>query len=194
MAQLDEATIAARLRAALAGDNQAYRDFLTSIAPVMRGIVAARLPHTQHEQVEDVVQEVLLSIHAKRHTWRQDHPVLPWLYAIARHKATDLLRARGRDVLGAHATAIEEAELHDAEFFAVPAAQEQLSDAMDIETAVAKLDGRVAEVVRLMAIEHHSVADTATALKMSENAVRVAFHRGLKAIVGMREAFPGQAR
>ena len=41
---------------------------------------------------EDVVQETLLAIHLKRHTWRADGPVLPWVFAIARYKLIDHLR------------------------------------------------------------------------------------------------------
>src|SRR3546814_13079632 len=45
---------------------------------------------------EDIVQETLLAIHMKRHTWRDDAPVTPWLYAIARYKLIDAFRRRGR--------------------------------------------------------------------------------------------------
>jgi DNA-directed RNA polymerase specialized sigma24 family protein len=47
------------------------------------------------EQCEDILQDVLLSIHLKRQTWREDAPIRPWLYAIARHKVVDAFRARG---------------------------------------------------------------------------------------------------
>ena len=46
--------------------------------------------------VEDAVQETLLAIHLKRHTWDPEQPLAPWVYAIARHKVVDALRRRGR--------------------------------------------------------------------------------------------------
>jgi len=56
------------------------------VAPVIRGIVRARGAGLGEAAGEDVVQEVLMAVHAKRHTWRENEPVQPWLYAIARYK------------------------------------------------------------------------------------------------------------
>jgi RNA polymerase sigma-70 factor (ECF subfamily) len=89
---------AALMRAANARDARAYAAFLNAVAPVLRGLVRARgraLPTDQHE---DIVQEVLLAIHAKRGTWDEDRPLRPWLFAIARHKVADAFRAGGARV------------------------------------------------------------------------------------------------
>ena len=48
------------------------------------------------EDVDDVVQETLLAVHLKRHTWDQSKPLLPWVRAVARNKLIDNLRRRGR--------------------------------------------------------------------------------------------------
>ena len=63
------------LRRGMRGDSAAYGAFLADITPVIRGIVRARTGGA--EDGEDVVQEVLLAVHAKRHTWREDEPVTP---------------------------------------------------------------------------------------------------------------------
>ncbi len=84
MASLDEESTANWLRTALNGDQAAYRRFLRDFTPVVRGIVRARLVQQNRQTVEDVLQEVLLAVHTKRHTRKQDQPVLPWVYAIAR--------------------------------------------------------------------------------------------------------------
>ncbi|MCB1391244.1 MAG: sigD protein, partial [Rhodobacteraceae bacterium] len=55
----------------------------------MRGIVRARGGGLGPEACEDVVQEVLLTIHLKRQSWREDAPLRPWLYAVTRHKVID---------------------------------------------------------------------------------------------------------
>ena len=166
-----EADWAGLMRAGLEGDQQAYARFLTEITPVLRGIVRARgrsLPADQHE---DVVQEVLLSVHAKRHTWRQDHPIQPWLYAITRHKVVDAFRKRGSAV----EMPIEGFEdMLEAEPGADPTA------AQDVATMVGRLDPRSAEIVRAIALEERPHAEVGQRMGMTDAALRVAFHRAMK--------------
>lgn len=86
------------MRLALAGDEGAYRQLLESLAPRLRATARLRLARAGcgDRDVEDVVQETLLAIHLKRHTWRVADPVGPWIAAIARNKLVDVLRRRGR--------------------------------------------------------------------------------------------------
>jgi len=84
------------MRAGLAGDSAAYRGLLEAITPHLRALVRRQLARAGNADAEDVVQEVLLAIHLKRHTWMTDQPFTPWLNAIARHKVIDALRKRGR--------------------------------------------------------------------------------------------------
>jgi RNA polymerase sigma-70 factor (ECF subfamily) len=93
----DEAELAGLLRAAIAGDEKAYAVFLARAAALVRGFVRRRMTPGGIDP-EDVVQETLLAIHLKRHTWRDDAPVLPWVYAIARYKLIDAFRRRGRRI------------------------------------------------------------------------------------------------
>ena len=86
------------MRAANRGDGRSYARLLTLVTPVVRGIVRARGGAMGPEACEDIVQEVLLTIHLKRQSWREDAPLRPWLYAIARHKVADAFRARGRRI------------------------------------------------------------------------------------------------
>src|SRR5437764_8108744 len=96
------------MRAAMAGDAGAYRQFLTSIAPHLRAVARSRCRRlgAPESEVEDLVQEVLLTIHLKRGTWDQTRPIGPWVAAIARNKLIDILRRRRHitvpieDVLG----------------------------------------------------------------------------------------------
>ena len=57
-----------------------------------------RLTGGDRQRAEDIVQETLLAIHAKRHTWAVEAAVLPWVYAIARYKLIDAFRRRGRHI------------------------------------------------------------------------------------------------
>ncbi|TIT54622.1 MAG: RNA polymerase subunit sigma, partial [Mesorhizobium sp.] len=97
MSGKDEAELSRLMRAAIAGDEKAYADFLHRIAALIRGFVRRKIVQGGVDP-EDVVQETLLAIHVKRHTWRQDAPVLPWVYAIARFKLIDAFRRRGRRI------------------------------------------------------------------------------------------------
>src|SRR3954447_24606784 len=88
------------MRSAMAGDDAAYHRLLKAITPVMRaasrrGLARAGQPP---DQAEDIVQEILLAVHLKRHTWDVSAPFAPWLFAIARNKLIDMLRRRGRRV------------------------------------------------------------------------------------------------
>lgn len=159
------------LRAANAGDARAYGRFLQQVTPVLRGIVRARGAALGPETCEDVVQEVLLAIHTKRQSWREDAPVAPWLYAIARHKVVDAFRARGQRIW----LPIEDFAGH------LPAEPEGDPTARhDVDRLIGRLDPRAAGIVRAVGIEGESMAETGARLGLSEGAVRVALHRALR--------------
>lgn len=167
----DEAELARLMRAAIAGDERAYGDFLRRAACLVR-IFARRKIVRGGIDPEDIVQETLLAIHVKRHTWRQDGPVTPWLYAIANYKLIDAFRRCGRRV------EIEIGEI--AETFAAPET-ETISD-REIGRALATLAPGQRSVVAAVSVDGRSIGETAKRLAMSETAVRVALHRGLAAI------------
>ena len=81
------------MRAAVNGDAGAYRQFLASLAPVLRATARRNCARVGLDggEAEDVVQETLLAIHLKRHTWDLDRPIGPWITAIARHKLIDAI-------------------------------------------------------------------------------------------------------
>lgn len=166
------------LTEANAGDAHAYAQFLRAITPVLRGIVRARGAGLGEAGCEDIVQDVLLAVHLKRHTWMPDSPVRPWLYAITRHKVADAFRARGRRI---------DLPLEDfAEVIAAEAAPDP-TEAADMDKMIGMLDGRSARIVRMIGLNGASAAETGEALNMSEGAVRVALHRALKALAVLRE-------
>jgi len=167
----DEAELSRLLRAAIAGDERAYADFLHRIAAVVRGFARRKIVQGGVDP-EDVVQETLLAIHVKRHTWRDDAPVLPWVYAIARFKLIDAFRRRGRRI---------EIEIDDiAETFAEPEA-ETVSE-RDINRALDGLPPAQRSVVSAVSVEGRSIGETAAKFGITETAVRVSLHRGLAAI------------
>jgi len=165
-------------RAANRGDAAAYAQFLHEITPVLRGIVRARGGRLGPEQCEDILQEVLLAIHLKRQTWREDAPIRPWLYAIARHKVVDAFRARGTRI-----------DLPIDDFLEVlpDVNSPDPMAAHDMERVLNRLDPRAAEIVRAFGLNGETTAETAARLQMTEGAVRVALHRALKSLARLRE-------
>jgi RNA polymerase sigma-70 factor (ECF subfamily) len=160
------------MRAANAGDGGAYRRLLGELAPVLRanarrGLVGAGRPAAD---AEDVVQETLLAIHLKRHTWDAAAPIGPWIAAIARNKLIDSLRRQNR-----HAAV----PLDDVGDFL--AAEEAPADyaTVSVDRHLEVLPERQRAVVRAIAVEGASIGQAAQKLSISEGAVRVALHRGL---------------
>src|SRR5260370_3560930 len=88
------------MRSAISGNSAAYHRLLKAVTPVLRAAARRGLARAGQpiDQSEDIVQDILLAVHLKRHTWDVNAPFAPWLFAIARHKLIDALRRRGRRV------------------------------------------------------------------------------------------------
>jgi len=167
----EERELAGLMRAGIDGDERAYGEFLKRVAAMVRGLLRRKVAGKGLD-AEDIVQETLLAIHVKRHTWRQDAPILPWLYAIARYKLLDAFRARGRRVR-------VETEAAAAGYATMEA--EGLS-AQEIEDALRTLSPGQRSVVAAVSVEGRTIRETAARRGVSEAAVRVALHRGLNAL------------
>jgi RNA polymerase sigma-70 factor (ECF subfamily) len=161
------------MRAGLSGDGGAYRHLLEALVPFLRRLAQQGLMRAGagNADAEDVVQEILLAIHLKRHTWMTDQPLSPWLNAIARYKLIDALRRRGRRGEVPIDDLIEVLPDRDTPAEASP---------RELEKLVGRLKGREHDVVTAISLEGGSVRDAAKKLSMSDGAVRVALHRGLK--------------
>ena len=165
------------LRAANKGDTAAYASFLAALAPVLRGIVRARAGGIDAALREDIVQEVLLTVHLKRHTWADDRPVRPWVYAITRYKIVDALRQNGRGI----ALPVEDfADIIPAEAEADP------FEARDTDRLLDQLDDRSRSILRAVVYEETKLADLGPRFGLSEGAARVALHRALGKLHALR--------
>lgn len=167
------------LGAGLDGDGDAYRAFLEDLAPSLRatarrGCARAGLGSGD---VEDIVQETLLAVHLKRHTWRRAEPLGPWVTAITRHKLADALRRRVRRA----EVALD--DLGDAADGA--GAADAAAAAWDLDRLMAALNPRQRAVVKAVSIEGWSAREAGARLAMSEGAVRVTLHRALKALAAL---------
>lgn len=169
-----EAEWSEAMRRGLAGDEAAYRRLLTALAPWLRALARRGLARSGGDaDAEDIVQETLLAIHLKRHTWDASRPISPWLRAIARNKLIDHLRRRGSRVT-VPIDGFEEI---------LPAEEEKPPvETRDVQHIVGALPDRQRAVVRCILTEEISIRETAARLNMSEGAVRVALHRGLATV------------
>jgi RNA polymerase sigma-70 factor (ECF subfamily) len=158
----------------LAGDAAAYHMLLGELARHLRSFLRRRLAQLP-EEIEDLVQELLLAIHNRRHTYDPEQPLTRWMQAIARYKLIDLLRRRSRtDVL--HDPLDEEEE-----FFAV-ADGDAAEARYDVANLLRELPARQRLPILYVKIEGDSIAGAAKRTGMSESAVKVGIHRGLKAL------------
>jgi len=172
--QLIEDRLRSLMLESLAGDAAAYRVFLDELTARLRFYLRRRLGGLPDE-VEDLLQELLLAVHNKRHTYDPRQPLTAWVQAIARYKLVDLLRRRSRsDVL---TDPLDEED----QIFATTA-----NDAAEAQYDVAKLLRGLPDRQRLpilyVKIEGATVTDTAIRTGMSESAVKVGIHRGLKVL------------
>ena len=166
----DEEELARLLRRAVGGDERAYREFLARAAALVRGF--ARRKVEGGVDPEDIVQETLLAVHMKRHTWRRDAPVLPWLTAIARYKLVDAFRRRGRQL---------DVAVEDISEIPAEPQSETVSD-WEVGRILDTLSPGHRSIVAAISIDGRSISETARIYGMTETAVRVALHRGLAAI------------
>jgi RNA polymerase sigma factor (sigma-70 family) len=163
------------MRAAISGDVAAYRRFLGAVAPFLRATARRGLARSSESgsDAEDIVQEVLLAIHLKRHTWDPGRPIGPWIAAIARNKAIDTLRRRGHHI----EIPIEDVIDHLPVEPAVDSA-----DARDLDRMMGTLNDRQRDIIRSISLNGGSIREVADRLHMTEGAVRVTLHRALKAL------------
>jgi len=163
------------MRAALTGDAGAYRQFLVSVAPHVRAVARSRCRSlgAPEGEVEDIVQEVLLTLHLKRGTWDRSRPIGPWVAAITRNKLIDILRQRGRHITVPIEDFMDSLQAEDP--------TPELST-RDIDTLLGHLKPQQKEVVRSISLNGSSIRETADRLQMTEGAVRVTLHRALKAL------------
>lgn len=159
---------------AQAGDREAYRRLLEDVTPYLRSIAARHFQNSG--DVEDAVQEALLTVHAVRHTYDPTRPFGPWLVAIASRRVVDGLRRKGRSRAREVALDVEH------ETFASPQANlaETASDGRVLRDAVERLPLAQRNAIQMLKLQEMSLKEAAAASGMSVAALKVATHRALK--------------
>ena len=158
------------------GDRDAYRRLLESVTPYLRRLAARHGVHP--DAVEDVVQDILITLHQVRHTYAPERPFGPWLVSIASRRIVDALRRQGR-------AASREMSLDpNHETLAGDGANlmEEAADAQVLRDALARLPQGQRDAIRMLKLEEMSLKEAAVASGMTVAALKVAVHRGIKTL------------
>jgi RNA polymerase sigma-70 factor (ECF subfamily) len=164
--------LAALMQRSLNGDTQAYAELLQETARLLRPFLSRRI--FASAEVDDVLQEILISIHKARHTYDGQRPYKPWMYAIARFRLQDHLRAHYADQLR------DAEDLSELEEILPDDVTETGFNYESISEEVEKLPEKQAMILRLMHHEGYTSKEVAEKMGMNESAVKVAAHRAYK--------------
>jgi len=162
--------------AAQTGDGAAYAELLWRVAPLLRRLVRRRRSWLRAEDVEDLVQDVLLSLHAVRATYNPARPFMPWLLAITRNRLADGARAYARRA--AHEVSLENPEVT----FPVTGPNNTgvvYDDREALVRAVQALPAGQRRAVEMLKLREMSLKEAAAASGTSIAALKVAVHRGM---------------
>ena len=173
-----EATWSVLMARAQEGDKLAYRRLLGEITPYLRSLAAR---HGLSDGTEDATQDILLTLHTVRHTYDPGRPFGPWLLAIARRRIIDRLRQQAR--IAAAETALERE--HETISAPGPNLFMLLSGRRGLREAIEKLPPGQRQAVLLLKLRGLSLKEAASESGMSAAALKVASHRGLKALRAM---------
>ena len=180
--QAGEDRLRALLLQGLAGEAAAYQSFLKAMSAHLRAFFRRRM-QSLPDDIEDLVQDTLLAVHNQRHTYQSTQPLTAWVHAIARYKLIDLFRSRGlREALN---------DPLDDELQVFATSDTDASDARrDLGRLLAQLPDHQRLPIVHMKLEGLSVIETAQATGLSESAVKVGVHRGLKALARLLGVSP----
>ena len=165
--------------ASLDGDGASHRALLERLSRRLRAYYKGKLAGIGRDatEAEDLVQEAVLAIHVKRHTYDPAQPLTPWVHAIARYKLIDFLRRNRASFADVPIDEADEVMAHDDNVSAestydVRRLMERLPKKMQCSIEAVKLDGL-------------SIAEAAERCGISEPGVKVNIHRGLKALAAL---------
>jgi RNA polymerase sigma-70 factor (ECF subfamily) len=171
-----EPELRALMIAGLEGNAEAHRTLLERLSRHLRGYYKGHLDQIGRGPVEaeDLVQEALMAIHTRRHTYDPLRPFTPWVYAIARYKFVDYLRRTRASAQGL--------PIEDTQEITCRADQADVESSLDLQRLMASLPPNMRAAIQAVKLDGLSVSEAAAQTGMSESNVKVSVHRGLKAM------------
>ncbi len=166
------------------GDEQAATALFENLSPLLLRYFLAYSAHRRYS--EDLAQETWIRIHRARHTYRTGEPLLPWVFAIARHTALDHYRkARRVEVRERQVEVLPEIAAYDASLGLAEA-----DGSPDLDAVLAHLPPSQREVLVMLKVTGMTIDEVARATASSAGSVKQKAHRAyrkLREILGQRE-------
>ncbi len=157
------------------GDAAAVETLVTSLSPALLRFCWG--DGMSRSDAEDLLQDCWLRIHRARHTYLSSEPLLPWIFAVARHTRLDAFRRRRRrgtrEVLVA-----ESPELASA----VPPPENGVMDLLN------RLPDGQREVIVMLKVVGMSLEEVAAATSSTAGAIKQKAHRAYAALRRMLAA------
>ena len=162
--------------ASIAGNDAAHRMLLKALSGRLRNYYNGKLARSGrgNQEAEDLVQETLIAIHTRRHTFDTTQLLMPWVYAIARYKLIDYLRRTRASKADVPIEQASEVMAQDD--------REAAESAFDLSNLLARLPEKVRLAIQYVKVDGMSVAETAARCEISESSVKINIHRGLKVL------------
>ena len=167
------------MKAAQEGDAEAYVQLMEALTPRLRRIVLRQRGFLGNEDVEDLVQDVLLSVHKVRATYDPARPFMPWLLAIARNRLADSARRYARrDV---HEVAVEDLAVTFSDESA-NTMTEAYGDPEALRQAILELPPGQRTAIELLKLREMSLKEAAAATGTSIGALKISTYRAMDAL------------
>jgi len=175
----DEIELKALMLASLDGDAASHRALLERLSRRLRAYYKGKLSGIGRgvSEAEDLVQDALLAIHIKRHTYDPAEPLTPWVHAIARYKLIDFLR-RTR-------TSRSDVPIDEADNVMAQDDSAGAESKYDLKRLMQQLPKNMRCSIEAVKLDGQSVAEAANRCGLSESGVKVNIHRGLKALAAL---------
>ncbi len=174
-----EVELKALMLASLDGDAASHRALLDRLSRHLRAYFKGKLARTGRgaAEAEDLVQEAVLAIHLKRHTYDPAEPLTPWVHAIARYKLIDFLR-RSR-------ASISDVPIEEADTIMAHDDNVDAESTYDLKRLMHRLPEKMRCSIEAVKLDGQSIAEAAERCGISESGVKVNIHRGLKALAAL---------
>ncbi len=174
LANVQERELRAMMIASLDGDADTYRNLLERLTRRLRAYYRHHFERIGHgpTEAEDLLQEALIAVHTRRHTYDPSQPFTPWMHAIARYKFLDYLRRTK--------SSLKDVPMENAQEIAVESNAAAVESGLDLEKLMSEIPDKARKALQIVKLEGLSTSEAAERCGMSESAVKVAVHRGLR--------------
>src|SRR6266705_3803992 len=165
--------------ASLDGDGASHRALLERLSRRLRAYYKGKLAGIGRDatEAEDLVQEAVLAIHIKRHTYDPAEPLTTWVHAIARYKLIDFLRRTRASFAEVPIDEADEIMAHDDNV--------DTESTYDLKRLIQRLPEKMRCSIEAVKLDGQSIAEAAKRCGISESGVKVNMHRVLQTLAAL---------